>query len=290
DIVQHAKRKSDVTIVNQWAFAVQKATPHVRSPSSVSNAIGRIFKIWEERGIYSKDAVADLLSLLNNVSSKEKVEKKKPETYTANAEKVAAFQPPKLISKIKLAYHLKSHLGTTFRTKSYCQMDMETLKNSIKDRQHGQDVIQEMGTLVEQLRTSEMKLQAEVEERRKIVETGETAIVFYENVRSESKIVNAAYKNFTNRVIKAHDAVDNKLQSFEEMEKEPSPCPSPPAAAPSPTDDDDIVLESRHMIPYETNNPIEPLHIRKSSIQSCRTCLCKCRTILNNQLLVGLIP
>ncbi|CAG7832481.1 unnamed protein product, partial [Allacma fusca] len=26
DIVQHAKRKSDVTIVNQWAFAVQKAT------------------------------------------------------------------------------------------------------------------------------------------------------------------------------------------------------------------------------------------------------------------------
>ena len=72
-----------------------------------------------------------------------------------------------------------------------------------------------MGTLVEQLRTSEMKLQAEVEERRKIVEIGEIAIVFYENVRSESKIVNAAYKNFTNRVMKAYDAVDSKLKTFE---------------------------------------------------------------------------
>ena len=67
DVIQHAKRKSDMNVVNQWVFAIQKATPHVRSPSSVSNAIARIFKIWEERGIYSKDATADLLSLLSKI-------------------------------------------------------------------------------------------------------------------------------------------------------------------------------------------------------------------------------
>ena len=72
----------------------------------------------------TEETVSLLLS--DNVSSKEKVEKKKPETYTANAEKVASFQPSQLISKVKLAYRLKSHLGTTFRTKSYCQMDLNT--------------------------------------------------------------------------------------------------------------------------------------------------------------------
>jgi len=45
--------------------AVQKATPHVRSPSSVSTAIVRIFKIWEERLVYSKDTVADLVALIS---------------------------------------------------------------------------------------------------------------------------------------------------------------------------------------------------------------------------------
>jgi len=67
DVIQHAKRKADASVVNQWAFAVQKATPHVRTPSSVSSAITRIFKIWEERSVYSKDAIADLLSLLSMI-------------------------------------------------------------------------------------------------------------------------------------------------------------------------------------------------------------------------------
>lgn len=65
DVIQHAKKKNDMIVVNQWAFAIQKATPHVRTPSSVSAAISRIFKIWEERNIYSKDATADLLALLS---------------------------------------------------------------------------------------------------------------------------------------------------------------------------------------------------------------------------------
>jgi len=65
DVIQHAKKKNDPQVINQWACAVQKATPHVRTPSSVSAAISRIFKIWEERSVYSKDAIADLLSLLS---------------------------------------------------------------------------------------------------------------------------------------------------------------------------------------------------------------------------------
>jgi hypothetical protein len=70
DVVQHAKRKGDSTVLNQWAVAVQKATPHVRTPSSVSSAIIRIFKIWEERAVYSKDTVADLVALISKRKSK----------------------------------------------------------------------------------------------------------------------------------------------------------------------------------------------------------------------------
>lgn len=68
---------------------------------------------------------------------------------------------------------------------------------------------------VEQLRTSENKLTNEVEERRKIVETAEIAIVHFENVRGEAKIVNSAYKNFTERVEATRDKVIEKCKSFE---------------------------------------------------------------------------
>lgn len=67
----------------------------------------------------------------------------------------------------------------------------------------------------EQLKTSETKLSIEVDERRKIVETAEIAIVHYENVRGEAKIVNSAYKNFTERVEATRDKVIEKFKSFE---------------------------------------------------------------------------
>lgn len=90
--------------------------------------------------------------LSDNVPAKERAaENKKPETYTASADKVAAFHSSHLISKIKLAYRLKSHLGVTFRAKPFVHMDIETLKGSIKDRAHGMEVIQEIGQLVRYL-------------------------------------------------------------------------------------------------------------------------------------------
>lgn len=153
---------------------------------------------------------------IDNVPAKDRVvESNKPETYTASAEKVSAFQPSSLISKVKLAYRLKSHLGVTFRSKKYVEMDMEGFKAMIKDRTQGHEVIQEIAQYLEQLKASEAKLSAEVEERRKIVETSEIALVFYENVRGEAKIVNAAYKNFTGRVMDTKDKVDEKIKAFD---------------------------------------------------------------------------
>lgn len=92
---------------------------------------------------------------------------------------------------------------------------MEGFKAMIKDRTQGLEVIQEISQYLEQLKASEAKLSGEVEERRKIVETSEIALVFYENVRGEAKIVNAAYKNFTNRVMSTNEKVDEKIKAFD---------------------------------------------------------------------------
>lgn len=103
----------------------------------------------------------------------------------------------------------------TFRSKKYVDLDMEGFKAMIKDRTQGLEVIQEISQYLEQLKASEAKLSGEVEERRKIVETSEIALVFYENVRGEAKIVNAAYKNFTNRVMSTNEKVDEKIKAFD---------------------------------------------------------------------------
>lgn len=85
----------------------------------------------------------------------------------------------------------------------------------IRDRNQGLEVIQEISQYLEQLKQSEGKLASEVEERRKVVETAEIGLVFYENVRGESKIVNAAYKNFTTRVMSTKQKVDEKIRAFD---------------------------------------------------------------------------
>lgn len=132
---------------------------------------------------------------------------------------MSSFNPLHLISKTKQAFRLKSHLGVTFRTKQYANADIEAIKNSIKDRNHGLEVIQELSQLLEQCKASESKILAEVEERRKIVENAEVGLIFYENIRGESIIVNSAYKNFTTRILSAKEKVEEKLHDFDRKDR-----------------------------------------------------------------------
>jgi len=64
--------------VESWATALQRATPLVRD-DKVRHRIQRIFKIWEERGVYDEAFIADLCGLLtSSVKKKEKVEVAEP--------------------------------------------------------------------------------------------------------------------------------------------------------------------------------------------------------------------
>lgn len=71
DVIQHSKRKH-FDFVESWGTALQKATPLVRD-EKVKQRILRIFKIWEERGIYDEAFIADLSGLIA-ASSKRKSE------------------------------------------------------------------------------------------------------------------------------------------------------------------------------------------------------------------------
>lgn len=71
-----------------------------------------------------------------------------------------------------------------------------------------------MSELLDSCRFSANKLVHEVDERRKIVEAAEVAIVYYENLRADARIVSSAYKNFTERVMKTKGKVDEVLRAF----------------------------------------------------------------------------
>lgn len=62
DVIQHSKRRN-YEFVDSWGTSLQKATTLVRD-DKVKEKISRIFKIWEQREIYSEEFIADLHGLL----------------------------------------------------------------------------------------------------------------------------------------------------------------------------------------------------------------------------------
>lgn len=63
DVIQYSKRKH-YEFVESWGTALQRATTMVRD-EKVKQKIERIFKIWEQRGIYEDEFLTDLHGLLS---------------------------------------------------------------------------------------------------------------------------------------------------------------------------------------------------------------------------------
>lgn len=95
DVIQYSKRKN-YDFVASWGTTLQKATPMVRE-DKVKNKILRIFKIWEQRTIYSEDFLADLCGLLSASTI--------PQKPDASQE----FQPTYLITRIKSCAKLEEN-------------------------------------------------------------------------------------------------------------------------------------------------------------------------------------
>ncbi|XP_055859393.1 regulation of nuclear pre-mRNA domain-containing protein 2 isoform X2 [Episyrphus balteatus] len=229
DVIQYSKRKR-YEFVESWATALQRATTMVRD-DKVRNKIFRIFKIWEQRGIYSEEYLSDLSGLLSmNISKKSHA--------SNNAEVIPdEFQSSALISNIRECVELSTATDKSFKNLPKApNCDIENIKTALKDKSHSDDVEQELERYVASIEKQRKHLAAEIKSRKAVLANLETAITFYASQRGEVKVVVSAYKNFGSRIKLVKKKLDEITPNL------PSPIPSPDINAPSPEPDSDINL------------------------------------------------
>ncbi|XP_069682453.1 uncharacterized protein [Periplaneta americana] len=231
DVIQYSKRKN-YEFVESWGTALQRATPMVRE-EKVKNRVQRIFKIWDERGIYDEAFIADLSGLLTTTT-------KKPANDTVHD--TSDFQPPLLMEKIRSCKKLEDDTDLKLKRLNeshLCFTDADALRTHLKDRRQGDDVVAEVDEGVHKMQGFVKALELEIKERSALIDLLEQADSFYENQKGEAKVVANAYRNFGSRVKNLKRRLDELLPTLKDI----SPIPSPDINAPSPSPaDSDIEL------------------------------------------------
>ncbi|XP_030762289.1 formin-like protein 6 isoform X2 [Sitophilus oryzae] len=225
DVVQYSKRRN-YAYVESWGTAIQKATTLVRD-EKVKHKILRIFKIWEQRGVYGEDFIADLSGLIS-------VQPTGPKNDEPHE-----FQASYVINKIKNCANLEK--DTDLKLKHLNEHNpkiqiSEGLTNSLKDRVHVDDVEKELDVYVQHMEDYINALKLEIKNRIALISVLKQAETQLEADRKDVKLVAHAYKTFGQRV----KVFQKKLE--EHMEDLPSPVPSPDINAPSPSPDSDLEL------------------------------------------------
>ncbi|KAM3958401.1 LOW QUALITY PROTEIN: uncharacterized protein ACR2FA_007550 [Aphomia sociella] len=227
DVIQYSKRKN-YEFVESWGLNLQKATPLVRD-EKVRPKILRIFKIWEQRGVYDDEFLSDLTGLLSAGAIKK------------TDDDPLDFQPQQLVNKIKQCSVLEADtdLRLKYIHESHLQLsDADALCANLKDRSHKDDVEKELNEGIACVERYTQALQREIVEEALLALLG-SANQYYSTQRGEVKVVAYAYKNFGARV----RALKRKLDEL--TPRLPAAAPSPPRRdedVPSPGPDEDLEL------------------------------------------------
>ncbi|KAK7865117.1 hypothetical protein R5R35_014647 [Gryllus longicercus] len=230
DVIQYSKRKN-YEFVESWGTALQRATTMVRE-EKVKHRVLRIFKIWDERGIYDEAFISDLCGLLSTTTKKNVPEN--------NADPVD-FQPSSLINKIRSCRKMEDDTDVKFKRVKDSHLslsDADALRSHLKDRRQGDDVVAEVDEGVSKLQGYVNALECEIKERTELVELLEQGQAFYDNQKGEAKVVANAYRNFGTRVKNLKRRLDEMMPNLKDV----SPIPSPPNIedVPSPSPDSDV--------------------------------------------------
>uniref|UniRef100_A0A1B0CEI4 Dolichyl-diphosphooligosaccharide--protein glycosyltransferase subunit 2 n=1 Tax=Lutzomyia longipalpis TaxID=7200 RepID=A0A1B0CEI4_LUTLO len=226
DVIQYSKR-NNYEFVESWGTTLQRATTMVRD-EKVKNKILRIFKIWEQRGVYNDDFIGDLVGLLNMPPPAKKNQTEAKE----NVPEVEDPQTTALIANIRDCVKLQERTDKSFKNLSKTpQVDIENIKQNLKDRSHVEDVEKELEDCLTHLEAYMTTLKAEIKARGILITALVQADEFYHNQRGDVKTVAIAYRNFGNRV----KTMKKKLEEL--TPTLPSPIPSPDINAPSPEPD-----------------------------------------------------
>lgn len=230
DVIQYSKRKN-YDFVESWGTTLQKATTLVRE-EKVKARILRIFKIWEQRGVYGEEFIADLSGLISASPIGQKLNQDPQD-----------FQPAYLINRIRGCAKLESDTDLKLRILKDTNpkiTDSETLCASLKDRQHVEDVEKEVESGIVVIESYVNALKAEIKSRTHLISCLSQADTYYTTERKEVKVVVNAYKNFTTRVKNLQKKLDELIPTLN------SPVPSPDINAPSPEPDSDSETQTEN--------------------------------------------
>nr|CAH7737708.1 unnamed protein product [Callosobruchus chinensis] len=235
DVVQYSKRRN-YEYVESWGTALQKATTMVRD-DKVKNKILRIFKIWEQRGVYNEEFISDLCGLLS---------------------------PSYVINKIKICTKLERDTVTKLKllTEHNPKIQIEDgLIGSLKDRAHVDDVEKEVEVYVKHMEDYINALKLEVKNRITLISVLKQADLQLEADRKDVKVVANAYKMFGTRVKTFQRKLDEHKATLT------SPIPSPDINAPSPSPDSDIDLPDEPPALSKTAEPEEQGYNPKADLE-----------------------
>ncbi|KAG4073751.1 hypothetical protein HA402_000975 [Bradysia odoriphaga] len=225
DVIQHSKRKN-YEFVDSWGTTLQKATTMVRD-EKVKNKIIRIFNIWEQRGVYNEEFLADL----NNLISVNPINQRQQQAESDDEQQASIIS-----EHIRICVRNEKETDKSFKVLSKAPLtDTENI-HSLKDRKHVEDVKRDIDDHMYKLEHYIRTLNTEIKARTILIAVLEQTDAFYHNQRGEVKVVANAYRNFGNRI----KTMKRKLDEL--CTKLPSPIPSPDINAPSPEPDNDFDL------------------------------------------------
>ncbi|XP_014246182.1 formin-like protein 20 isoform X2 [Cimex lectularius] len=206
DVIQYSKRKQ-LPYVDAFAPALQKATTMVRD-ESIRNKILRLFKIWDDRNIYDESFLVDLSGLLTHGN------KSNPRVD------IEDYQPSILYSRLKSCKNLEKDTEYKLKIMNESSMtisDIEGLQTTLKDRKASEDVVSDIDETMKKVTAYINALEAEVKERKGLLDLLDTGDQYYERDYGEAKIVVNAYKCFTNRVKGVKRKLEIKMEELEEI-------------------------------------------------------------------------
>lgn len=189
DVIQYSKRKN-YEFVESWGTTLQRATTMVRD-EKVKHRILRIFKIWDQRSVYDEEFLADLSGLISAAPKK----KAEPQPIQQPEE----FQAALLISTMRSCSTLEQATDARLRDLKDTNVDIENaeeLCSSLKDRRRVEDAEKEVDLAARNIENYVRSLEAEIGERKQVLELLEQADQFYETQRGEVKIVVNVSKQF----------------------------------------------------------------------------------------------
>ncbi|TRY67510.1 hypothetical protein TCAL_02754 [Tigriopus californicus] len=270
DVVQHAKKRNVSEMLAKFGPVIRESLPHVRE-AKIAERVIRVLGIWREREIYDLAFMNELLAIMAGHDHDEGGAKSE-----ADQDIVDNFQPTQLCTQLKIMKALEDDTDYKLKTLQESEVniiDIEPLRERLKDRQHGNDFINDFEDGRKRMEQYIKALDREIGKRRQVVELLQQGKKYYESLLGEADIVATAYTNFGKRLENVRTKlVTEKLVDLEKNQNltSISPIPSPDYDAPSPQADEmELELPDDDEPPSHIaiNEPAEGSHAAESHYQ-----------------------